>query len=389
MQSTPAHHPTAAPDPVSAAMGERLLVAWRNGTLVLPMRDDHSPVRLPGLHKSVLPPSLSGQARVSLVGVGERFAAWRLTPQENASVIVRIPHVDPAELHQSLAHEIAALTLIPAEVGPDPIAFHDDAATSPIGHPYVVATDMPGSAAAPETWTPGHLAAHAEHLARLHTVPAPGRGPVSLGEDPWSQVPPGAPSLLGEVEQLVEQWRQRHAPVIAEHHLEPFLEAALAAVARIEPEIAAMAEGSGFVLAHGDLCATNVLWSHPAAGHDQPVVRFIDFEWAQADDPARDLAIIGGPVHGGPWYVPMDQQQVAGFVDRYVRARAERGEVPPSVADVSALRRRMDAWTAYERTAMLVHVASRAATRVAHQRVLPRLRSTLAAFLGIEDRTDG
>lgn len=389
MQTTPAHAPPVAPDPVSAAMGERLQEAWRTGTLVLPMRDDHSPVRLPGLHKSVLPPSLSGRARVSLVGVGERFAAWRLTPQENASMIVRIPHVDPAELHQSLSHEIAALTLIPAEVGPDPIAFHDDAATSPIGHPYVVATDMPGSAAAPETWTPDHLAAHAEHLAHLHTVPAPRRGPVSLGEDPWAQLPSGPPSLLGEVEQLVEQWRQRHAAVIAEHHLEPFLEAALAAVAGIEPEIAAMADGGGFVLAHGDLCATNVLWSHPEAGDDQPVVRYIDFEWAQADDPARDLAIIGGPVHGGPWYVPMDEQQVAGFVDRYVRARAEHGGVPPSVADVPALRRRMDAWTAYERTAMLVHVASRASTRVVHQRVLPRLRSTLAAFLGIEDRADG
>ncbi|PZP16060.1 MAG: aminoglycoside phosphotransferase family protein [Brachybacterium faecium] len=388
MQSTPAHDPSAAPDPVSPAMGERLQQAWSNGTLVLPMRDDHSPVRLPGLHKSVLPPSLSGRARVSLVGVGERFAAWRLTPQENASVIVRIPHVAPAELHQSLAHEIAALTLIPAEVGPDPIAFHDDAATSPIGHPYVVATDMPGSAAAPETWTPAHLAAHAEHLAHLHTVPAPGRGPVSLGEDPWAQLPAGPPGLLTEVEQLVEQWRQQHAAVIAEHHLEPFLEAALVAVAGIEPEIAAMAGSDGFVLAHGDLCATNVLWSHPEAGDDQPVVRYIDFEWAQADDPARDLAIIGGPVHGGPWYVPMDEPQVETFVDHYLRARTEHGEVPFSVADVPSLRRRMDAWTAYERTAMLVHVASRASTRVAHQRVLPRLRSTLAAFLGIGSRDD-
>lgn len=391
MQSTHPQDPSVAPDPVSAAMGERLLQAWRHGTLVLPLRDENSPVRLPGLHTSVLPASLSGQARVSLVGVGERFAAWRLVPQQNAPVIVRIPHVAPSELHQSLSHEIAALTLIPPEVGPDPIAFHDDAATSPIGHPYVVATDMPGSTAAPEAWTPMQLELHARHLAHLHTVAAPGRGPVSLGEDPWSQIPPGPASLLGEVEQLVAQWRDRYGTVIAEHGLEPFLEAALEAVAGIEPEIAAMSTSSsgGFVLAHGDLCATNVLWSRPEPGSEHPVVRYIDFEWAQADDPARDLAIIGGSVHGGPWYVPMDEQRVTRFVECYLQARAETGEVPEAVADVAALRRRMHAWTAYERTAMLVHVASAASTRVSHQRVLPCLRSTLAAHLDLEDGADG
>lgn len=386
MQSTHPSPTTAAPDPMSAAMGDRLRESWRDGTLVLPMRDGHSPVRLPGLHKSVLPTSLSGEARVSLVGVGERFAAWRLTPQQNASVIVRIPHVDPSELSQGLAHEIAALTLIPPEVGPDPIAFHDDAATSPLGHPYVVATDMPGSAAAPETWTSAHLSAHARHLAHLHSVSAPGRGPISLAEDPWASIPAGPPTLLDEVEGLVAQWRERHRAVIAEHRLEPFLEAALQAVAGIDPEIR---ELDGFVLAHGDLCATNILWDRAESDHEQAVVRYIDFEWAQADDPARDLAIIGGAVHGGPWYVPMDAELVDRFVTEYVRARGEHGEVPSSVADVPALYRRMETWTAYERTAMLVHVASRASTRVAHQPVLPRLRSTLAAFLGIEDRTDG
>ena len=88
-----AHHqaelPSALPDPASPAMGELLVRAWREGTLVLPLREDSSPVRLPGLHKSVLPSSLSGRARVALAGVGERFAAWRVTPQEGAAVIVR------------------------------------------------------------------------------------------------------------------------------------------------------------------------------------------------------------------------------------------------------------------------------------------------------------
>ena len=53
------------------------------------------------------------------------------------------------------------------------------------------------------------------------------------------------------------------------------------------------------------------------------------------------------------------------------------------MADVPSLRERMRAWTAYERTAMLVHVASRAATRASHRRVLPVLRGTLADELGV------
>src|SRR5699024_7581635 len=52
-------HPPALLDPASPAMGELLAEAWRAGTLVLPLRDETSPVRLPGLHRSVLPSSLS------------------------------------------------------------------------------------------------------------------------------------------------------------------------------------------------------------------------------------------------------------------------------------------------------------------------------------------
>ena len=379
----PARPDSSAPtllDPASPAMGERILEAWRRGALVLPLRDDEAPLRLPGLHRSALPASLSGRARASLAGVGERFAAWRLTPQENAPVIVRIAHVAPEELHQDLAHEIAALTLIPPGTGPSPVAVHDEATTSPLGHPYVVTTDVPGVAAAPEAWTGAHLRSHARLLARLHAVPAPGRGPVSFGQEPWSAVPVGPQHLLAEVEAEVEAWRSRHGALLAEHGLEPFLEAALARVAGIEDQIASL---DAFCLCHGDLCSTNILWdgADPATG--SPCVQYIDFEWAQGDDPARDLAIIGGRVHGGPWYVPLEEEQVTRFVEEYVGARGELGEGPAAVADVGALRERMRAWTAYERTAMLVHVASRAATRASHRRVLPLLRDTLAEELGI------
>lgn len=372
----------APPDPASPAMGELLVEAWRTGTLVLPLREDASPVRLPGLHRSVLPASLSGRARVSLAGVGERFAAWRVTPQENSPVIVRIPHVTVEELHQDLAHEIAALTLLPAEVGPEPIAVHDDPENSPLGHPYVVTTEIPGTAAAPATWTGAHLQAHAQHLARLHAVTAPGRGPVTLGADPWAAVAPGSQRLLPEVEAEVASWRAAHGAVIEEHGLSPLLDAALDLVAGIEEQ---MVQLDGFVLAHGDLCATNILWDGRDEGTGLPRVQYIDFEWAQGDDPARDLAILGGAVHGGPWYVPLDEDGVSVLVGAYVQARGQLGEVPASVADLPSLRERMRAWTAYERTAMLVHIASRAATRASHRRVLPRLRGTLATALGVPD----
>ena len=375
----PEDHP-ARVDPRSEAMGELLAETWSSGMLVLPPRDDSSPVRLPGLHRSVLPSSLSGRARVALAGVGERFAAWRVTPQLNAPVIVRVPHVAASELHQGLAHEIAALTLIPDGAGPDPVAFQDDPRLSPLGHAYVVTTDIPGTAAAPTAWTQRHLSAHAAHLALLHTIEATGRGPVSLGADVWAQVPPGPPSLLTEVAEEIATWRAQHPQVLADQQLEPFLEAAHEVVAGIESEIAGLDQ---FVLAHGDLCATNILWEPPADGSVLPSVRYIDFEWAQGDDPARDLAIIGGAVHGGPWFVPMGERQVELFVAEYVAARAEHGPVPDSVADTAALRRRMRAWTAYDRTAMLVHVAVRATADPSYRPILAVLRRTLAAELGL------
>src|SRR5690625_1881659 len=144
----PEDHP-ARVDPRSEAMGELLAETWSSGMLVLPPRDDSSPVRLPGLHRSVLPSSLSGRARVALAGVGERFAAWRVTPQLNAPVIVRVPHVAASELHQGLAHALAALTLIPDGVGPDPDAFQAAPRHDPLGHASLATHDRPGTPAAP------------------------------------------------------------------------------------------------------------------------------------------------------------------------------------------------------------------------------------------------
>lgn len=376
---------TRAPEAGAPEMGELLAEAWSSGVLVLPQRDEGSPVRLPGLHKSVLPPSLTGPAEVSLEGMGEHFAAWRVSPHQNAPLIVRIPHVDLAELPWGLEHEIAALFLSPSGVGPEPIAVETGSAGSPIGRPYVVTSCMPGRALPPSAWTEEHLRAHARLLAALHMVPAPGRGPVQMGKRPWRGIPRDAPSLLAEVEEAADTWRTDRRDLLKEHRLKPLLKAAIAQVAAVEPQIRAL---DGFVLAHGDLCATNILWASGSAPLPSP--RYIDFEWAQGDDPARDLAIIGGRAHAGPWYVPMDEVQVDGFVGAYVEERrrlaAERGlpdGVPESASDIGALRDRMRAWTAYERTGMLVHLASRARESALHRDAFGQLRETLAVELGV------
>lgn len=395
----PASVPTAVPDPVTPALGDLLVSAWESGALQAAL--DVSP-------GAATPPV--GPVRAELAGVGESFAAWRLAPLPSmpsaptamtrptaptgktaptgpASFILRVPHVPVSALPRSLAQEIAALAHAPTGVGPAPVGAHDDASTSPLGLPVVLTADVPGAAARPSSWTSAHLRSHAHHLARLHSVPAPGRGPVMPGPEPWAAVPAGPQSLLTEVEAEAEGWRAAVIGAPDVSGLEPLIDAALARVARIEPQIAQL---DGFVLSHGDLCATNILWDGVnVAG--RPAVQYIDFEWAQGDDPARDLAIIGGAVHGGPWYVPLTEEQVAGFVGAYVDARAAlareagSGELPDSVADVGALRERMRAWTAYDRMAMLAHVASRAAESEMHRRVLPQLRGTLAAELGLPD----
>ena len=70
------------------------------------------------------------------------------------------------------------------------------------------------------------------------------------------------------------------------------------------------------------------------------------------------------------------------FVEEYVGARGSSARCRPR-SPTSARCGADEGLTAYERTAMLVHVASRAATRASHRRVLPLLRDTLAEELGI------
>ncbi|WP_058235146.1 phosphotransferase [Devriesea agamarum] len=178
-------------------------------------------------------------------------------------------------------------------------------------------------------------------------------------------------------------------------------------------------------LVHGDLVTTNILWttrgpeegqlaaSHPgrsalspAERHACPLTdrdtfpptdrdtlpptdqntfdlepRYIDFEWARFDDVARDLAIIGGEVHGGPWYVPLSRDAVRFFVDAYAqeasRLRPTQSEEPET------LLQRREGWEAYEKLAMLLHCSQRADRENSelHAEAAGSLRTTLTRKL--------
>lgn len=83
------------------------------------------------------------------------------------------------------------------------------------------------------------------------------------------------------------------------------------------------------MLLHGDPAASNLLVDE--AGE----VRFVDWEWAQVGDAARDLAFIGGPVAAEPWYAALTPARVRAQAEDYLAAReAEHAAVGLAAPDL-------------------------------------------------------
>jgi aminoglycoside phosphotransferase (APT) family kinase protein len=379
-----------APPPDSPRMADRLRAAWDEGTLILPQQDPEHPLHLPGLY---------GPVEIDLLGTGTTFAAWRLRQVPlGGAFLIRIARRAPA---QPLRREVAALTLTPRGLGPEPVALCEDPAASSLGAPYIVTTVVAGRELPPSAWTQRHLRAHARRLAELHRVLAPGRGPLALSPvgseepDPWADVDPAPLDLVAEFDAVVDGAAAEGT--VDRCGLGPLVGAARRFCA---DRADAFAEPLPWVLCHGDLCATNILWPETEDEDGIGIPDYIDFEWAQADDPARDLAIIGGSVHGGPWYVPMAEDMVDAFLAEYLDAREGMAPLVPSSAhhsgvevdegrtlptlDPVALRIRRDVWEVHEKTAMLLHLAATAqGGGTGADPVVTTLRSTLEARLGI------
>lgn len=349
----------AAPDPLLEA---QLRAAWSTGALT-------------GQKARPEP------AALDFAGSGEHFLVWRLEAGDGSGPLaVRVARQgeDLEALPASLREEAAALRLLPRAAG-GPVGVHvePEARRSALSRPFAVTSWVPGRALAPSDWTQAHLAAHARLIARIHQRRFPVRGALTVvGAAPAGPEAPAAPSgmsLLEDVDAVFGAARARRPRIAEDPRIAEIMAAARAEVETAEPLMGALDE---FVLAHGDLCATNVVWD--ARGVPRP----IDFEWAQADDRARDLAIIGGAVHCDPWYVPLSEGGIEELLGRYVEAVRELD--PTVVIDERALRIRRDAWEVYEKTAMLLAVAERAQRGEAvHRDALPVLRDSLARRLAV------
>ncbi|WP_315584601.1 phosphotransferase [Actinomyces viscosus] len=288
-----------------------------------------------------------GTGPVKPLGAGESYTAWRIGTGPRARVL-RVPRRAGREMPRAMTAEFEALRCVPPEIGTGAVAL-EAGSDNPLGVPYMVTTHVPGRALRAGDWNPGLVAALAHQIARLHAALA-----AELAAGPAANSAPSTARVLSASEQgeeLLTWWGERHPNTLTDPRVASLLPAWRRELARLDP---AFSRVRAHPLIHGDLVATNVI-----LGPDG-VPRFIDFEWSGPGDVAKDLALIGGRVTGGPWYLPLTPDAVAALVTEYSRY-AQRMSIPPATGadEPQQLLARCSAYELLDRLGNLLYCLSR------------------------------
>lgn len=279
---------------------------------------------------------------VERLGAGESYTAWRIGSGEQTRVL-RLPRRPPHDMPRPLETEFEALRRVPPELGTSAVAL-ETGSDNPLGTPYMVTTHVPGRALRATDWNPRLATALAHQIARLHDALAAGPAPSAAF----------VPSADEQGEELATWWGEHHPQTLTDPRVRALLPAWRRELTRLAPAFEAVPTHR---LIHGDAVATNVI-----LGPDG-LPRLIDFEWSGPGDTAKDLALIGGRVTGGPWYLPMTSDDVAAFVTEYSRysrrSRRSRLAQDSSATDPQRLLERRDAYELLDRLGNLLYCLSR------------------------------
>jgi len=292
---------------------------------------------------------------VERLGAGESYTAWRIGSGERTRVL-RLPRRPPPEMPRPMEAEFEVLRRVPPELGTSAVAL-ETSTDNPLGTPYMVTTHVPGRPLRAADWNPRLATALAHQIARLHEALASGPPPSAAF----------VPSAGEQGEELLTWWGAHHPETLADPRVRALLPAWRRELARLAPAFETVPTHP---LIHGDAVATNVV-----LGPDG-LPRLIDFEWSGPGDTAKDLALIGGRVTGGPWYLPMTPDDVAAFVAEYVRLAQDAGATDPQ-----RLLDRRDGYELLDRLGNLLYCLSRPG-ETRYRRWADELAHSLTARLG-------
>ena len=278
---------------------------------------------------------------VERLGAGESYTAWRIGSGEQARVL-RLPRLPPHDLPRPMQGEFEILRRVPPELGTSAVAL-ETGSDNPLGTPYMVTTHVPGRALRTADWNPRFATALAHQIARLHEALA-----TATATAPSAAFVPSADE---QGEELVTWWGEHHPQPLTDPRVRELLPAWRRELDRLAPAFEAVPTHR---LIHGDAVAPNVI-----LGPDG-LPRLIDFEWSGPGDTAKDLALIGGRVTGGPWYLPMTPDDVTAFVTEYARySRRSRLAQDTGAADLQRLLERREAYELLDRLGNLLYCLSR------------------------------